>query len=159
MRRALILTTFVLGACSEKPAPSSAATTKAASTIETATFAPALGVDIAASTKTPTGVYYRDLVTGGGPAVANGQQVAMRYTGWLPDGTKFDGNEPAGDPYTFVLGTRAVIDGWDHGIVGMKVGGRRQLIIPPALGYGTSGNGPIPPNAILVFNVQLMGAQ
>jgi FKBP-type peptidyl-prolyl cis-trans isomerase FkpA len=158
MRRTLLLTAFVLG-CSEKPAPSNAAIPDTASSIETATFAPALGVDISASSKTPTGVYYRDLVTGGGPAVANGQRVAMRYTGWLVDGTKFDGNEPAGAPYPFVLGNKEVIDGWDHGIVGMRVGGKRQLIIPPALGYGASGNGPIPPNAILVFNVELMSVQ
>lgn len=154
MIRTVLIASMVLGACSEKPAPPAGDPG-----IETTTFAPTLGVLLGESTKTPSGVYYRDQVIGGGPVVANGQQLAVRYTGWLADGTKFDGNAPSGAPYLFVLGNRAVIDGWDHGIVGMRVGGKRQLIIPPALGYGFAGNGPIPGNAILVFNVEVLGAQ
>ena len=148
--RSALIASLILGACSENSAPV---------TIETVAFAPALGVNLATSTKTPSGLYYRDLTTGAGAVVANGQQLAMRYTGWLADGTRFDGNEAGGAPFVFPLGARAVIDGWDQGIVGMQVGGRRQLIIPPALGYGPSGSGPIPGNAILVFNVEVLSAQ
>ena len=85
----------------------------------------------------------------------SGQQVSVTYIGWLPDGKKFDAG-----PYAFRLGTRAVIPGWDEGLVGMRVGGSRQLIIPPGLGYGAMGSPPvIPANAILVFNVDLVGVQ
>lgn len=155
--RLLVAALLVTAACSEynsenNPVP----------TIETTTFAPALGVDLAASTRTPSGVYYRDVVTGGGPVVANGQELSVRYTGWLADGTRFDGNEAGGPGFTFVLGSvgpGSVIDGWNLGIPGMRVGGRRQLIIPPNLGYGPIGNGPIPPNAIIVFSVEVLTAQ
>lgn len=145
-----LLASLLLGACSENSLPP---------TIETTTFAPALGVDLATSTKTASGVYTRDLAAGTGPAVTNGQQLSMRYTGWLANGTRFDGNEAGGPLFTFPLGTGAVIEGWDKGILGMKVGGRRQLIIPSALGYGANGSGPIPGNAILVFNVEVVSAQ
>ena len=141
-----------LAACSSN----SVSTT--APTIESTAFAPVLGVDLAASTKAPSGLYYRDMTVGTGAAVANGQQLSMRYTGWLANGTQFDSNVN-GSPLVFRLGTRAVIDGWDLGIVGMKVGGRRQLILPPALGYGAAGNGSIPGNAILVFIVDVLSAQ
>jgi FKBP-type peptidyl-prolyl cis-trans isomerase FkpA len=128
-------------------------------TIESATFATSLGVDLTASTKTPSGVYYRDLTVGTGAPVANGQQLSVRFTGWLANGTQFDSNV-SGVPFDFRLGASEVIEGWDLGIVGMKVGGRRQLIIPSALGYGPTGEPPsIPPNAILVFNVDLLSAQ
>ena len=126
--------------------------------IESTTFAPVLGVDLAASIKAPSGLYYRDMTVGTGATVANGQQLSMRYTGWLANGTQFDSNVN-GSPFGFRLGTGAVIDGWDLGIVGMKVGGRRQLIIPSALGYGPGGNGSIPGNAILVFIVDVLSAQ
>ena len=141
-----------LAACSSNSASTSAPT------IESTAFAPVLGVDLAASTKAPSGLYYRDMTVGTGAAVANGQQLSMRYTGWLANGTQFDSNVN-GSPLVFRLGTRAVIDGWDLGIVGMKVGGRRQLILPPALGYGAAGNGSIPGNAILVFIVDVLSAQ
>lgn len=122
-------------------------------------FARGLAVDLSASTQTPTGLYYRDLVVGTGPEVATGQLAAVRYTGWLPDGTRFDGNESAGPPYTFQVGAGRVIPGWDQGVAGMHVGGKRQLIIPPDLGYGAAGNGPIPPNSTLVFVVEVVAAQ
>jgi len=161
--RTALMGSLILGACSEKPAPPAqpAAPAPAAATaaIESATFAPALGVDLAASTKAPSGLYYRDLVTGTGAAVANGQTLEMRYTGWLPDGTRFDGNEPDGPPLPFVLGQEGIIEGWNLGILGMRVGGKRQLIVPSALGYGPSGNGPIPPNAIMVFTVEVLSAK
>jgi FKBP-type peptidyl-prolyl cis-trans isomerase FkpA len=128
-------------------------------TIEGTTFATSLGVDLAASTKTSSGVYYRDLTVGTGAAVANGQHLSVRYTGWLANGTQFDSNVNKA-PFSFQLGTHGVIEGWDLGIPGMNVGGRRQLIIPSSLGYGPGGSPPeIPPNAILVFIVDVLTAQ
>lgn len=128
------------------------------SSIETASFASSLNVDLVTSTKLPSGMYIRDVAVGSGASVASGQTLSMRYTGWLSNGTQFDatGN---GAPFTFRLGAGQVIGGWDQGVAGMKVGGTRQLIIPPALGYGTRGTGPIPGNAILVFTVQVVSAQ
>ena len=126
--------------------------------IEAASFASSLNVNLPSSTKLPSGMYIRDIAVGGGAAVASGQTLSMRYTGWLSNGTQFDatGN---GAPFTFRLGAGQVIGGWDQGVAGMKVGGTRQLIIPPALGYGSRGTGPIPGNAILVFTVEVVTAQ
>jgi len=133
--------------------------TAPAATIETTTFAPALGVNLANSTKTTSGLYYRDIVVGTGAAVAPGQTLAMHYTGWLTNGTQFDTNGPNDVPFPFVLGTGNVIAGWHLGIAGMRVGGQRQLIIPPSLGYGAQGAGTIPGNSILVFNVTVVSAK
>ncbi|NOT06896.1 MAG: FKBP-type peptidyl-prolyl cis-trans isomerase [Gemmatimonadales bacterium] len=119
--------------------------------IEETNFAPSLGVDLAASTKTSGGLYYRDLVVGTGPLITGGLRISTQYTGWLANGTQFDAGT-----YTAQLGTGNVIQGWDLGIPGMKVGGRRQLIIPSALGYGAAGQGSIPPNAVLVFSVEVL---
>lgn len=160
--RVLILGLLSAG-CAAKdapsPAPAPSAPLGAPAGIESTSFAPALGVDLAASTKTPTGLYYRDLQVGSGATVAAGQRASMRYTGWLADGTQFDSNSPDGAPYVFLIGARKVIDGWGQGVTGMRVGGKRQLIIPPALGYGVASNGPIPANAILVFTVELLAVQ
>ena len=128
-------------------------------TIETATFAPALGVNIASSTKTTSGLYYRDIVVGTGALVTSGQTLSMHYTGWLTNGAQFDINGPTDTPFSFVLGTGNVIVGWHLGIAGMRVGGQRQLIIPPSLGYGTQAVGTIPSNSILVFNVTVVSAK
>jgi len=136
-------------ACEKKPAPAPVA-------IDKATFAPALDVQLAASTKTATGLYYRDLTVGTGADAAAGQQVSVHYKGALIDGKEFDANGANDKPFQFRLGGGEVIAGWDQGVAGMKVGGKRQLIIPPALGYGESGTGPIPGNAILVFTVELL---
>ena len=127
--------------------------------IESTTFAPALGVDLANSTKTPSGLYYRDVAVGTGPALAAGQTVSMRYVGSFADGKVFDSNPAPKPPFSFRLGSGQVIQGWDEGLVGMKVGGRRQLIIPPTLGYGPNTYGPIPGNSVLVFTVDALGAQ
>ena len=127
--------------------------------IEATTFAPALGVNLAGSTKTADGLYYRDISVGTGATVASGQTIGTRYTGWLANGSQFDSNQAPATPLTFKIGVGQVIQGWDKGIVGMKVGGTRQLIIPSSLGYGASGQGPIPPNAVLVFNVTVSSAQ
>lgn len=126
--------------------------------IATTTFAPALGVNLAASTKLASGVYYRDVTVGTGTTVTPGQQLSVRYTGWFPSGTPFDSNAN-GNPFSFHLGAHEVIDGWDNGLPGMKVGGQRQLIIPPSQGYGASGRSGIPGNSILVFTVDVLGAQ
>ena len=107
---------------------------------------------------TDSGLKYEDLVEGAGATAANGHQVSVHYTGWLVDGTKFDSSVDRGQPFGFALGRGSVIRGWDEGVAGMKVGGKRKLTIPPQLGYGTRGaGGVIPPNATLVFEVELLG--
>jgi peptidylprolyl isomerase len=146
---ALALTSACLGGESVAPERS----------IEETTFASALGVNLAASTKTANGVYYRDIVVGTGAVVASGQNISIRYTGWLSNGVQFDTNLPASNPLTFKLGAGDVIDGFDEGLAGVRVGGRRQIIVPPSLGYGPYDYGPIPGNSILVFNVEVVGAQ
>jgi FKBP-type peptidyl-prolyl cis-trans isomerase len=99
-----------------------------------------------------------DLVVGTGATAASGQKVTVHYTGWLTNGTKFDSSKDRGDPFVFNLGKGQVIKGWDEGVQGMKVGGKRKLTIPPAMGYGSRGaGGIIPPNATLVFEVDLLG--
>ena len=127
--------------------------------IEDTTFAPALEVNLAAMTRTGTGLYYRDLQVGAGAQLAPGQTVGVHYTGWLPNGTMFDRNQPGQAPLSFQFGVGAVIPGFDQGLAGMRVGGRRQIIIPPHLGYGNQAVGPIPANSILVFTVDLVSAQ
>jgi FKBP-type peptidyl-prolyl cis-trans isomerase len=132
---------------------------KAPDTIETARFAESLKVDLKASTRKPSGLYYRDIVVGTGPEAASGMDVTVGYVLWTTDGQQIEAS-PANDPYIFKLGTRAVIAGWDEGIAGMKVGGRRQLIVPPELAYGATGAGTkIGPNTILVFVVELVDAK
>ena len=99
-----------------------------------------------------------DLVVGTGAAAASGHKVTVHYTGWLTTGTKFDSSKDRRDPFVFSLGEGQVIKGWDEGVQGMKVGGKRKLTIPPAMGYGARGaGGVIPPNATLVIEVELLG--
>lgn len=116
--------------------------------------------------KTESGLQYQDLVIGKGAEAVTGRPVQVHYTGWLqnPDGSagkKFDSSLDRGDPFVFPLGGGRVIRGWDEGVVGMKVGGSRKLIIPGALAYGArgAGGGLIPPNATLIFDVQLLGVK
>lgn len=114
--------------------------------------------------KTSSGLQYEDTVVGDGTTAASGQQVQVHYTGWLHDdgqpdkrGRKFDSSKDRGDPFAFPLGAGHVIRGWDEGVQGMQVGGTRVLVIPPELGYGARGaGGVIPPNATLVFEVELL---
>jgi FKBP-type peptidyl-prolyl cis-trans isomerase FkpA len=106
---------------------------------------------------TPSGLKYVDLVVGTGAEAKAGQTVVVHYTGWLTNGTKFDSSVDSGKPFSFPLGAGRVIKGWDEGVAGMKVGGKRKLMIPPQLGYGSRGAGNvIPPNADLIFEVQLL---
>lgn len=107
---------------------------------------------------TPSGLKYLDMVEGSGAAPKSGQTVSVHYTGTLEDGKKFDSSRDRGSPFQFTLGAGQVIKGWDEGIASMKVGGRRQLVIPPELGYGSRGIGPIPPNSTLIFDVELLKA-
>ena len=107
---------------------------------------------------TPSGLIIEDVTVGEGAAAAAGQKVTVHYTGWLTNGTQFDSSKDRNDPFVFPLGGGRVIKGWDEGVEGMKVGGKRKLTIPPALGYGSRGaGGVIPPNATLVFEVELLG--
>ena len=99
----------------------------------------------------PSGLRYQDVVVGTGAEATNGKRVTVRYAGTLTNGTKFDSGE-----YTFVLGNHEVVAGWDQGILGMKVGGKRKLTVPPELGYGGAGNGPVPPNATMLFDTELV---
>ena len=106
---------------------------------------------------TQSGLKYEDIVVGTGPAAKAGDNVSVHYTGTLEDGTKFDSSVDRGQPLVFTLGQGKVIAGWDEGIQGMQVGGKRKLTIPPDLGYGASGYPPvIPGNAILIFDVELI---
>ena len=109
---------------------------------------------------TASGLQYWEIKKGTGKLAETGKKVSVHYTGWLTDGKEFDSSRDSGEPIQFDLGTGQVIKGWDEGIAGMKVGGKRQLRIPPALGYGQRGAGSaIPPNATLVFDVELMGVK
>jgi peptidylprolyl isomerase len=109
---------------------------------------------------TPSGLQYVDEVEGTGVSPKQGQTVTVHYTGTLLDGTKFDSSVDKGQPYTFRLGVDPLIQGWVEGLMTMKVGGKRRLIIPPRLGYGAEGNPPmIPPNATLLFELELLGVR
>ena len=109
---------------------------------------------------TPSGLQYIDLVVGKGEIAKAGDLAVVHYTGWLKDGTKFDSSKDRNRPFEFPLGAGRVIKGWDEGVVGMKIGGKRKLIIPPQLGYGSRGAGRvIPPNATLTFEVELLDLQ
>jgi FKBP-type peptidyl-prolyl cis-trans isomerase len=107
---------------------------------------------------TPSGLQYVDLVEGSGDSPTAGADVRVHYTGWLTSGEKFDSSVDRGQPFSFPIGQGRVIRGWDEGVMTMKVGGKRKLIIPPELGYGDRGaGGVIPPGATLVFEVELLG--
>jgi FKBP-type peptidyl-prolyl cis-trans isomerase len=117
-------------------------------------FAAALDVQPEKLTTSPTGLRYRDMAPGNGPAAEVGQTAKVRYTGWLTNGHKFDSGV-----YSFTLGKQQVIEGWDEGLQGMRVGGKRKLVIPAELGYGPQDMGDIPPNSTLVFDVELLGIE
>jgi FKBP-type peptidyl-prolyl cis-trans isomerase len=122
----------------------------------TETFAGALNVNLATMTQRLPRLYVQDVAPGSGAEAASGNQLRMRYTGWLRTGQQFDSNAN-GPEFAFRLGAGQVIQGWDLGIVGMKVGGKRRLVFGSEYGYGARGSGPIPANATLVFDVELLG--
>src|SRR5579871_4133526 len=108
-------------------------------------------------TQTASGLIMNDLKVGSGPVVENGDIVTVKYTGWLRDGKKFDSNVDSNEPFGVIVGTGGVIKGWDEGLIGMHVGGKRKLLIPPELGYGSRGAPPkIPPNSWLTFDIELV---
>ena len=123
-------------------------------------FSAELGVDTTAMTKAPAGFWYTDVATGQGDVAEPGRTVQVHYTGWLPSGKKFDSSRDRGEPFAFTLAAGQVITGWDEGVKGMKVGGRRKLVLPPQMAYGEGGAPPdIPPGATLVFDVEVLGIQ
>ena len=124
------------------------------------TFAPSLNINLAAPgwTKTASGLYYRDITLGSGETADSGETIRAYYKGWLTDGRSFESNRDTGQPISFVLGAGAVVKGWDEGFRGMRVNGRRQLVVPPALGYGAKSTGSIPAGSVLIFEVDLVSA-
>lgn len=171
---------MVLGGCKAKETPTATAPAQPAATAETP--APALeapkpasptgkeeAVEAARKLGTPSenpivttasGLQYIDVKTGDGAEAVTEKLVSVHYTGWLVNGTKFDSSKDRGQPFQFPLGAGRVIKGWDEGVAGMKIGGVRKLIIPSELGYGPRGAGNvIPPNATLIFEVELLAIQ
>lgn len=123
-------------------------------------FSAELGVDTTQMTKAPSGLWYTDVTTGQGAEAEPGRTVRVHYTGWLPNGKKFDSSRDRGEPFAFTLGAGQVITGWDEGVKGMKVGGRRKLVLPPSMAYGDAGAPPdIPPGSTLVFDVEVLGVE
>ncbi len=134
----------------------------AAVSLTAARFAPAVAQTAGPTMTTPSGLKITDSKVGSGASPKTGQIVVVHYTGWLSEngakGKKFDSSVDRGQPFEFPIGTHRVIPGWDEGVATMKVGGKRTLIIPPELGYGARGaGGVIPPNATLIFDVELIG--
>lgn len=145
---ALAASVGALGACTKKE-PAAPADGQTTSAVQTGTSAPAV-----------TDLKVEDLKSGDGTEAVAGKTVSVHYTGWLTDGKKFDSSVDRGTPFKFALGGGQVIPGWDKGVAGMKVGGKRKLTIPPQLGYGERGAGAvIPPNATLIFEVELLGVE
>jgi FKBP-type peptidyl-prolyl cis-trans isomerase len=154
----------VLAGCQQSETTSTSTGSSATTTTTTPAptdqaAAPASEGATAQEVSLPGGLKYQDLKVGDGALAESGKQVSVHYTGWLTDGTKFDSSVDRGEPFAFQLGAGQVIRGWDEGVKGMRVGGKRKLTIPSELGYGARGTpgGPIPPNATLVFDVELLG--
>jgi FKBP-type peptidyl-prolyl cis-trans isomerase FkpA len=127
--------------------------------LEATPFASALDVTLSRMTKTPSGLYYRDIDVGTGRAIRARDEVNVRYTGWLSNGEKFDGVKDDDPPIPVELGRGRAIAGWDRGLPGMRVGGKRQLVIPPELGYGSRSVGPVPADAVLVFVITVVSVK
>jgi FKBP-type peptidyl-prolyl cis-trans isomerase FkpA len=157
----LFLSALALVGCGGGNEADDAAATESASAVEEAAapqpeFAPQLGVDLSAMRRTPSGLYIQDLEPGTGLAARSGNIVFVHYTGWLPTGEVYDSSRD-GEPYSFQLGRGQVIRGWEEGMLGLPIGGKRRLVIPPELGYAGRGiPGVIPSNAWLVLDVELL---
>lgn len=119
-------------------------------------YASELGVSLDSMERAQSGLYVEVLEEGSGAAAAPGDTVVVHYTGWLPNGRVFDSSRERGEPTSFPLSQGGLIAGWLQGVSGMKAGGRRLLVLPPDLAYGEEGSGPIPPNAVLVFDIELL---
>jgi len=160
-RRAVVRTLAALlvaplVACSDSTAP--------LITIDDVLYASSLNVDLAASTRTASGMAYQDLTVGTGDVAESGKSASVRYLGRLSTGERFDGNESPTSPLlTIAIGTATTgirtVPGFELGVTGMRVGGTRKIVIPPALAYGARGSGPIPGNAVIVFDVELVSVQ
>ncbi len=147
----LLLVAVVIPACAQKEPKilSEKADAVATDAVKTPVVADAV--------KTPSRLSYVDLVPGKGSSPVAGKPVKVHYTGWLENGTKFDSSVDRAEPFVFTIGAGQVIPGWDEGVMSMKVGGKRKLVIPSQLGYGEAGaGGVIPPNATLIFEVELL---
>lgn len=142
-----LMTACLLSAC-EGDIPTSTQTP------ESVVFAPILGVSLDSMTRTSTGLYFRDLSVGDSTEAVAGKSLGVQYAGFLSNGTSIDA--VSSGIFTFRLGAGEVIAGWDQGLAGMRVGGRRQLVIPPDLGYGSNPHGPIPGGSVLIFIVDLL---
>lgn len=155
---AAVLAIALLAGCNQYEAQ------KAASATGATPSTPSTPAPAAAATPTggkvhklPSGLQYEDMVVGSGKMAEPGMNVSVHYTGWLTDGTKFDSSVDRNQAFQFQLGAGMVIRGWDEGVKGMRIGGKRKLTIPPDMGYGAAGaGGVIPPNATLVFDVELL---
>jgi len=119
-------------------------------------YHPDLQIAIAEMKLMDSGLLYQDDSVGVGDSVSVDSRVVVHYTGWFPDGTVFDTSRESGTPFAFQVGRGEVIEAWEDGLLGMRVGGRRKLVVPPALGYGEGGSGSIPGNAVLVFEIELL---
>jgi FKBP-type peptidyl-prolyl cis-trans isomerase len=131
----------------------------AAASVAACSKNPDAGASASAAAPQAGALQIEDVKIGDGAVAAKGKTVAVHYTGTLTDGKKFDSSLDRGQPITFPLGSGMVIKGWEQGIEGMRVGGKRKLTIPPALGYGERGKGPVPPNATMIFDVELVSVQ
>lgn len=155
IRLTSLLAIIALAACAAAQTGTTKKSTHKASTTAKATAGPSKVTGPGKSL--PGGLQYWDIKPGTGPEAKTGDTVKVEYTGWLTNGKKFDSNAGTGQPFTVKLGAGQVIKGWDEGVTGMKVGGKRKLTIPPDLGYGARGaGGVIPPNATLIFDVELL---
>ncbi len=128
-------------------------------TTESIPFAASLDVQLDKMTKTASGLYWRDIEVGTGAVIREHMDIRVFYNGWLTNGVKFDSTRVDQPPLTIPIGRGRVIKGWDEGIIGMRVGGRRMLVIPPELGYGSNRAGLIPPDAVLVFDIRVLSVK
>ncbi len=148
-----LLTVITMSACTSSDIAVPTSTKQAAPTSAPASMG-------TAARTTPTGLIIETLATGSGPVATAGNTVSVHYTGWLTNGTKFDSSRDRNEPFKFRLGAGQVIPGWDEGVAGMQPGGKRRLTVPAQLAYGSRGaGGVIPPNAVLIFEVELLSIQ